>query len=156
MKREKDPNPVAAVNRTARHEYAILETFEAGMALKGCEVKSIRAGGVNLKEGYAHVIRGELFLEGVHVSPYEYSSQPLEPIRSRKLLMHRREIHKIDSEIKLKGLTLVPLKLYFKNGRAKLELGLAKGKKAFDKRESIKKREVARELARASAKRVKR
>ena len=140
-----------AVNRSARHEFFILEKYEAGMELKGSEVKSLRDGGLNLKEGYAHVSRGEMFLEGVHIQPYEHASFKLDPVRSRKLLMHRREIRRIEEEVRRKGLTLIPLQVYFKHGRAKVELGLAKGKKAFDKREAIKKREAERAMRRGAA-----
>ncbi|MFH1262289.1 MAG: SsrA-binding protein SmpB [Pseudomonadota bacterium] len=136
-------------NRQARHNYFILETYEAGIELKGSEVKSLREGGVQLKEGYAHVENGEMFLEGVHISPYSHSrKEEAQPVRTRRLLMHRREIHRIHAELQQKRLTLVPLRIYFKNGRAKLELGLAKGKKTFDKRASIKERELRRSLER--------
>ena len=149
MKAEKKPRErAAAENRSARHDFFILETVEAGIELKGSEVKSIRAGGVSLKEGYAHVDRGEVFLEGVHIAPYEYASAPLNPLRTRRLLLHRREIHRLGADLKERRLTLVPLRVYFKKGKAKVELGLAKGKKAHDKREAIKAREVRRELER--------
>jgi SsrA-binding protein len=138
-----------AENRSARHEFFILESVEAGVELMGSEVKSIRAGGISLKEGYAHIVRGELFLEGVHISPYEYASSVTDPLRSRRLLMHRREINRLDADMKQRRLTLVPLRVYFKNGRAKLELGLARGKKTHDKRAAVKERESRRELDRA-------
>jgi len=147
---EKSNDPVVAFNRQARHEYKILETFEAGMELKGSEIKSIREGAINLKEGYAHVVNGELFLEGVHISPYlQANLMNHEPVRTRRLLMHRREIDHLQAETQLKRLTLIPLKVFFKNGRAKIEIGLAQGKKFQDKREDIKKRETKRLLDRA-------
>ncbi len=139
-----------AVNRQARFEFFISETFEAGIELLGSEVKSIRDGGVNLKEGFAHIERNQLVLEGVHISPYSHANQQNHaPIRTRRLLLHRREIDRIAAELSQKGLTLVPLRLYFKNGWAKIELGLAKGKKLHDKRESIKKDEARRTMDRA-------
>jgi len=148
-KDEKKSTSAVSKNRVARHDYHILETYEAGLLLKGSEVKSLRAGGINLKEGYAHVMRNELFLEGVHISPYDHSGTTGHPpVRSRKLLMHKREIDRIAQEIHLKGLTLVPLQIYFKKGYAKIELGLAKGKKVHDKRDDIKKREIQRKLDR--------
>ena len=141
---------IVAVNRHARHDFFIVETFEAGMELKGSEVKSIRNGEINLKEGYAHIKRNQLYLEGVHVKPYKYSSVATqEPVRSRRLLMHRKEIDRLDLETHAKRLTLVPLRVYFKKGRAKIELGLAKGKKAQDKRQSIKKADAQRDIDRA-------
>lgn len=141
---------IIATNRYARHEFFILETFEAGMELKGSEVKSLRQGGVTLKEGYAHVRNGEIYLEGVHVTPYEYAHHTnLLPVRSRRLLLNRSEIKKISDETSQKRLTIVPLKLYFKRGRAKIEIGLAKGKKLYDKRDSIKQREQTRIMDRA-------
>jgi SsrA-binding protein len=136
-------------NRAARHNFFILETFEAGIELQGSEVKSLRDGAVQLKEGYAHVVEGELFLEGVHITPYSHArKEEVIPTRSRKLLMHRREIRRIHAELQQKRLTLVPLRIYFKKGRAKLELGLAKGKKAYDKRATLKERESKRSLER--------
>jgi SsrA-binding protein len=142
-----------AVNRQARHDYYILEAFEAGIVLQGGEVKSIREGTVALKEGYAHVSGGELYLEGVHITPYSYAKvTPPPAVRSRKLLMHRREINRIQSQLAEKKLTLVPLRVYFKNGRAKVEIGLAKGKKLHDKRASIKEKELKRTVDRAERK----
>ncbi len=144
---------VVAENRQARHNFSILEIFEAGVELKGSEVKSIRKGNVQLKEGYAHVRNGELYLEGVHVNPYKFSSHSgLEAVRKRKLLMHKREIVRIHAELSQNRYTLVPLRVYFKDGRAKVELGLAKGKKLYDKRAALKKRETERLVARAQRK----
>ncbi|MGH7859419.1 MAG: SsrA-binding protein SmpB [Candidatus Binatia bacterium] len=141
---------VVTVNRKARHDYEILETYEAGMVLAGSEVKSLRAGRANLKDSYARVDRGEVFLWNAHISPYAAASQfGHEPERTRKLLLRREEIDKLAGKVNERGLTLVPLKIYFKNGRAKVELGLGRGKKAYDKRESIRHREMQRETDRA-------
>ncbi|HHP7231255.1 MAG TPA: SsrA-binding protein SmpB [Xenococcaceae cyanobacterium] len=138
-------------NRQARYLYEILETYEAGIQLVGTEVKSIRQGRVNLRDGYCLIRNGEAMLVNVHISPYnsvgEYFNH--EPRRDRKLLLHRREISRLVGQIEQKGLTLVPLKMYFKNGWIKVSIGLAKGKKLHDKRESIKRREDQREMARA-------
>jgi len=140
---------VISVNRKARHNFFIEEVIEAGIELKGSEVKSIRLGAINLKEGYAHVREGEIYLEGVHINPYEYANQMNhDPLRPRRLLLHRREINHLEREVKQKRLTLVPLRIYFKRGRAKIEIGLGKGKKLYDKRESVRKAEVKRELDR--------
>jgi SsrA-binding protein len=136
-------------NRKARHEYEIQETFEAGLVLTGPEVKSLRLGRANLKDGYARAQGGEFFLHEVHISPYENS--PLveqDPTRRRKLLLHRQEIKKLTGKIIEKGLTLVPLRIYFRKGKVKVELALAKGKKLYDKRESIRKRDIEREAER--------
>jgi SsrA-binding protein len=152
-KASSEPHPIA-VNRQARHEYHILEVLEAGLELKGSEVKSIRDGGINLKEGYAHVEKGEVFLEGVHIRPYSHTSdQQLNPTRSRKLLLHRKQINRLLVETQQKRLTLIPLKVYFRHGRAKVEIGVAKGKRAYDKREAIRRRESDRDLDRLHRKR---
>lgn len=144
---------VVADNRKARHDFFILDTYEAGIELRGSEVKSLRSGRVQLKEGYAHVRGPELFLEGVHITPYQHAAYGApSAVRSRRLLMHRKEIDRIHAELQQKRLTLVPLKLYFKKGKAKLQLGLAKGKKIHDKRESIKERESQRLLQRTHRK----
>ena len=137
-------------NRKARHDYDILETFEAGLVLTGSEVKSLRAGRVNLKDSFARVDRGEAFLVNAHVSPYAAASRfGHEPERARKLLLHRAEIDKLTGRIQERGLTLVPLKIYFKNGRAKVLLGVGRGRRVYDKREAIKRREMEREADRA-------
>ncbi len=138
-------------NRQARYLYEILETYEAGVELKGTEVKSCRAGKVNLRDGYALIRKGEAWLLNVHISPYQASAQFFnhEPRRSRKLLLHRKEINKLIGKIEQKGLTLVPLKMYFKGGLVKLTIGLGKGKKVHDKRETVKRRQDQREMARA-------
>jgi len=138
-------------NRKARHDYEILETFEAGMVLTGSEVKSLRAGRANLKDSYARIDRDEAFLLNAHISPYAAASHfGHEPERNRKLLLHRSEIDKLNGRIQERGLTVIPLKIYFKNGRAKVLIGVGRGKKAYDKRESIKEREMRREADRAT------
>ncbi len=138
-------------NRQARYLYEILETNEAGIELVGTEVKSIREGKVNLRDGHALIRNGEAWLLNAHISPYQASGQYFnhEPRRTRKLLLHRREISKLIGQVEQKGLTLVPLKMYFKRGWVKVSIGLAKGKKIHDKRESIKRRQDQRDMARA-------
>ena len=137
-------------NRRARHDYHILEHYEAGIALQGTEVKSIRAGQITLKDSYAEVDGGELFLIGVHIAPYEQGNiYNHDPERRRKLLMHKREIVRIGHTIAEKGFTLVPLRVYFKDGRAKVELGLCRGKHTIDKRQTLRKREQDRDVDRA-------
>jgi SsrA-binding protein len=140
------------VNRRAFHEYHIDDRVEAGLALVGSEVKSLRDGRVNLKDAYARFVGDELYLIGVHISPYGPASQfGHEPERHRKLLLHRREIDKLRGKIKERGLTLIPLRLYWVRGRAKAELGLGRGKKLHDKREAIRERSEKREVDRAMA-----
>jgi SsrA-binding protein len=137
-------------NRKAFHDYEIIERHEAGMVLVGTEVKSLRDGRCNLKDSYARVDGGELILHGTHISPYEPGNRNNhEPERPRKLLMHKREIYKLAAEVGRKGMTLVPLSVYFKSGRAKVEIGLAKGKAEYDKRDTLKKREASRDVAQA-------
>lgn len=142
---------VVATNRKARYDYFIEETFEAGIVLKGTEVKSLRAGRVQLRDSYARVEGGEVFLHNAHISPYEYGNRwNHEPLRVRKLLMRREQIRRLLGKTKEQGLTLIPLELYFTpRGRAKLALAVARGKKQWDKREAIARREVEREIARA-------
>ena len=141
---------VVATNRRARHEYEILETFEAGLVLRGTEVKSLRTGQVNFKDSYATVRNSELWLLGCHISPYSHGTDANhDPERDRKLLLHRREITRLTGKIAERGLTVVPLKLYFKAGRAKIEIGLARGKKLHDKRASLRERETRREMDKA-------
>jgi SsrA-binding protein len=136
-----------ATNRRARHEYEILETVEAGLVLRGTEVKSLRDGLVNFKDSYASVRNGEGWLLGCHISPYSHGTDANhEAERDRKLLLHKREISRLSGKISERGLTLVPLRLYFKEGRAKVELGLARGKKLHDKRAALREREVRREM----------
>ncbi len=139
-----------AVNRKAYHDYHIQESFEAGIVLKGSEIKSIRAGKVNLSDAYARPENGELWLYNSHIASYDAASYNThEPIRPRKLLLHRKEIDILASKVMQKSLTLVPLKLYIKHGVAKVELGVAKGKKVYDKRETIARRDAEREIERA-------
>lgn len=142
---------LVATNRKAHHDYFIEERFEAGIVLKGTEVKSLRDRRVNLQDSYAAVKEGEVFLHHCHISPYSHGNMMNhDPIRTRKLLLHRKEINKLLGKTKQKGLTLIPLRIYFSDqGRAKVELGLAKGKKQHDRRESIKTREAGREVERA-------
>lgn len=143
---------VVATNREAYHNYHILETHECGIALTGTEVKSIREGRCNLKDGYGQIRQGEAWLLNVHISPYSHGNRENhEPLRSRKLLLHKREILKLASKAQEKGLTLVATRMYFKNGRIKVELAVAKGKKLYDKRETERRREADRE-ARATLK----
>jgi len=147
---KKSGDRLVTENRKARHDYEILETFEAGMVLTGSEVKSLRAGRANLKDSYARIDRGEAFLLNAHISPYAAASHfGHEPERNRKLLLHRSEIDKLNGRIQERGLTVIPLKIYFKNGRAKVLIGVGRGKKSYDKRESIKKREMERDADRA-------
>ena len=142
---------VVATNRRARHEYEILETLEAGLVLRGTEVKSLRDGQVNFKDSYATVRNGEAWLRGCHISPYSHGTDANhEPERDRKLLLHKREITRIVGKTAEKGLTVVPLKLYFKGGRIKIELGLARGKKLHDKRATLRERETRREMEKAA------
>jgi SsrA-binding protein len=138
------------VNRKARFDYNIEETYEAGIMLTGGEVKSLREGHANLKDSYGRVDRGEMFLLNAHISDYKPAHYfNGEPTRTRKLLMHKKEILRLMGKVQEQGLTLVPLRLYFKKGRAKVELALARGKKSYDKRATIREREVKRDLARA-------
>ncbi len=144
---------VVASNRRARHDYDILETYECGIVLTGSEVKSIRDGKIQLKDSYARVVDGEMWLYGVHVSPYAYAhgANAHDPDRSRKLLLHRGEIDELTGRTQQESLTLVPLAVYFKDGKAKIELGLAKGRHHYDKRQAIAKRDADREAERAMA-----
>ena len=149
MVREKGQKFVAQ-NKKARHDYHIEDTWEAGLVLMGTEVKSLRAGKASIKEAWAQVKQGELWLEGMNITPYEQGNRyNHDPVRTRKLLLHRREIEKLIGAVEQRGLTLVPLELYFKNGRAKVALALGKGKKQHDKREAIKRKIQEREVARA-------
>ena len=137
-------------NRRARHDYQVLDTFEAGIELRGTEVKSLRAGQMTLKDCYADIQQGQMFLVGAHINPYEQGNiYNHDPERPRKLLMHKAEIERLGSQIAEKGLTLIPLRVYFKNGRAKVELGLCRGKQTHDKRATIREREAKREMDRA-------
>lgn len=135
-------------NKKAYHDYFILETYEAGIVLQGTEIKSIRVNGANIKDSYAIVKNGEVFLLNMHISHYEQGNIfNHDETRTRKLLLNKKEIKKINDKITLEGHTLIPLKLYFKGGKAKILIGVAKGKKNFDKRETIKERDIKRELA---------
>lgn len=150
-----DEFKVLATNRKAFHDYFVEETFEAGIALTGTEIKSVRAGAVNLRDAFAQVRNGELWLENVHVSPYEAGNRfNVNPYRTRKLLMHRKEINRLMGRVKEKGLTIVPLRMYLKKNRAKVEIALVKGKRQYDKRETISKRDAGREIERAIKERV--
>jgi len=140
-----------ARNRRARHDYDILEVYECGIALKGAEVKSLRLGQASLQDAYARIDDGELWLLGAHLAPYEYASGfgRFEPVRPRKLLLHRKQIDEIAGRVAQKSLTLVPLSIYFKDGRAKVELALARGRRLYDKRHAIAERDATREAQRA-------
>ena len=141
---------VVATNRRARRNYTIVDTFEAGLVLVGSEVKSIRAGRVELKDSYGDIRRGEAWLVGSHISPYDFAMDGgHEPERERKLLLHRREIDRISGALAEKGLTLIPLQVYLKDGKAKVEVALAKGRSTIDKRQNIREREHKREMERA-------
>ena len=139
------------VNRKALHDYFVEDTYEAGIVLTGTEIKSIRAGKVQLRDSYARTEGGEVWLHNMHISPYEQSGEFFnhEPTRSRKLLLHRNEIAGLIGKAQTKGLTLIPLRLYFKGGRAKIELALARGKRSYDKREALAERDAQREIERA-------
>jgi len=147
---EKDPIKIIAVNRKARHDFFIEDEYEAGMVLKGTEVKSLRLGKVNLKDSYARIKDGEVFVYQMHIGPYPFAYyENHDPLRARKLLLHRQEIKRIYAKVNEKGHTLVPLKIYFKAGKVKLSLALAKGKRQYDKREAIRSRDEKRDLDRA-------
>lgn len=152
----RDPSPPierkksVARNPKATHDYHILDTWESGIVLTGTEVKSLRGGKASIKEAYARVRRGEIFLEGMNITPYEQGNRyNHDPVRTRKLLLHRKEIEKLIGAVEQQGLTLIPLELYFKNGRAKVVLALGRGKKQHDKRQDLKRRVAEREAARA-------
>lgn len=152
MAQEKPPatEKVVAQNRRASHDYLIVDTFEAGLVLKGTEVKSLRTGRASLAEAYATVEHGEVFIRQLHIPPYEQGNRwNTDPIRARKLLLHRRQIDTLAEAVEQKGQTLVPLKLYFSRGRAKVLIGIGKGKKRYDKRHALAERDADREIARA-------
>ena len=141
---------IVATNPTARHNYTIEDTYEAGIVLTGTEIKSIKQGKVNLKDSYANIKNGEVFIYGMHVSPYEFGNiYNKDPLRTRKLLLNRREINKLTGLIKQKGLTLVPISLYFSGHFVKVELGVGKGKKLYDKRQDIAKKDAERRIQKA-------
>jgi SsrA-binding protein len=146
----KEGRASVARNPKATHDYHILETWEAGLVLTGTEVKSLRSGKASIKEGFARIANGEVFLEGVNITPYEQGNRyNHDPVRSRKLLLRRREIERLIGAVEQKGLTLVPLELYFRNGVAKVTLALGRGKKLHDRRDDIRRREADRDMARA-------
>ena len=145
---------VVARNRKARHDYEILDTFECGIVLQGSEVKSLRDAQIELKDAYADLRDGEVWLERAHIAPYGFAAGGgHDPERSRKLLLHRREIERLIGKINEEGLTLVPLQVYFKNGKAKVEIALAKGRRTYDKRQKIRERMEKREMDRARSRR---
>lgn len=147
---------VIANNKKARHEYFIDEIYEAGLVLTGTEIKSIRNGKVSIKEAYAKIINGEVLILGMNISPYEQGNRfNVDPLRPRKLLLHRREINKLIGKIKVGGVTLIPLRIYLNDrGRAKIEIAVARGKKLYDKRDTIAKRDTERKMQRAMKKQV--
>lgn len=150
-KKETDQKPiqVISVNRQAYHDYTVERTIEAGISLVGTEIKSIREGHIQLRGAYAMARKGEIWLENAHIAVYEHGNRfNHDPMRNRKLLLHRREIEQLLSKVATKGLTLIPLKLYLKGGKAKVELGLCRGKKLYDKREAIAERDVKRDIER--------
>lgn len=150
MAARKEEIKVVTENRKARHDYHIEETYEAGMVLTGTEVKSLRAGRANLRDSFAEIRNGEIYLQGSHISPYQHGNRfNHDPYRARKLLMHRHEINRLIGRVREKGYTLVPLKLYFRKGYAKVELALARGKRFYDKREAIAERDARRRIDRA-------
>lgn len=141
---------ILAQNRKARHDYFILDTYEAGIVLVGTEVKSLRQGKANLKDSYASISKGEVFVEGMHISAYEQGNIfNVDPMRKRKLLLNKSEIRKLERELSVNGNTLIPLKLYLKNGKVKLELAVAKGKKLYDKRDTMAKKDAQRKIEQA-------
>lgn len=150
MPAEKEAVKLAAQNKKAYHDYFVEETYEAGIELFGTEVKSIRAGTVNMKDSYCVIEQGELYATAIHISPYEKGNVfNKDPLRDRRLLMHKKEILKLLGLVTQDGLTLVPLKMYFKGSRVKVEIGLCKGKKLYDKRDSLAKKEAGRDIERA-------
>lgn len=152
MAEQSTEGKIVATNRKAFHDYFIMETYEAGIALKGTEVKSLRQGEANLRDSYGIIKEGEVWLLGLHISPFEKGNlNNHDPKRDRKLLMHKGEIRRLVGKIAQKGHSLIPLKIYFKQNIAKVEIAVARGKKAYDKREAIMKREVERELQRKYA-----
>lgn len=139
-----------AQNKKAYHDYTILDTYEAGIVLKGTEIKAVRQGKINLKDGFVKIQNGEAYLWNVHISPYDQGNLfNHDPLRSRKLLLHKKQLQKLIGELKVQGITLIPLKVYLKDGFAKVLVGLAKGKKQYDKREDLKRKEQKREIERS-------
>ncbi|WP_225049162.1 SsrA-binding protein SmpB [Lacticaseibacillus kribbianus] len=149
-KMQPKPDNLLAQNKKARHDYNILDTYEAGIALTGTEIKSVRAGKVNLKDGFARVRNNEAWLENVNISPFAQGNQfNADPMRNRKLLLHKKEIKKLVEATDQQGLTIVPLRMYLKHGYAKVLIGVAQGKKLYDKREALKQKDQKRDIARA-------
>lgn len=148
MKTKNKREPFKIENRKAKHEYAILQSFDCGIILKGSEIKSIRKGDVNISSAYCYLSNGQVIIKGMHISEWKDSVTPHDPLRDRVLLLKKSEIEKIAKEVKTAGITLIPTLLYEKRNKAKMIIGLAKGKKLWDKRESIKKRDVERDLRR--------
>lgn len=147
---EKKENSTVAQNKKAYHDYFVLEEYEAGIELFGTEIKSIRQGKLNLKDSWCNVIEGEIFVNGMHISPYDHGNIfNRDPLRVRKLLMHKKEINRLFGTVKQDGLSLIPLSVYFKKGRAKVKVGLCKGKKLYDKRDVAAKKDAARNIERA-------
>ena len=147
---EKDEIKVAAQNKKAYHDYFVLEEYEAGIELFGTEIKSIRQGKLNLKDSWCNIVDGEIFVNGMHISPYDHGNIfNRDPMRVRKLLMHKREINKLFGTVKQDGLSLIPLSVYFKKGRAKVKVGLCKGKKLYYKRDAAARKDAARNIERA-------
>ncbi|HHA5462197.1 SsrA-binding protein SmpB [Enterococcus faecium] len=145
----KGEGKLIAQNKKARHDYSIIDTMEAGMVLQGTEIKSIRNSRINLKDGFIRVCNGEAFLHNVHISPYEQGNIfNHDPLRTRKLLLHKKQIIRLENELKNTGITVVPLKVYIRNGYAKVLIGLAKGKKSYDKREDLKRKDIDRQIDR--------
>ncbi len=145
----KGEGKLIAQNKKARHDYSIIDTMEAGMVLQGTEIKSIRNSRINLKDGFIRVHNGEAFLHNVHISPYEQGNIfNHDPLRTRKLLLHKKQIVRLENELKNTGITVVPLKVYIRNGYAKVLIGLAKGKKSYDKREDLKRKDIDRQIDR--------
>ncbi|WP_271005044.1 SsrA-binding protein SmpB [Listeria seeligeri] len=146
----KGDGKLVAQNKKARHDYAIEETFEAGIVLQGTEIKSVRNARVNLKDSYARIDKGEIFLHNMHISPYEQGNRyNHDPLRTRKLLLHKKQISRLIGETKESGYSIVPLKMYIKDGYAKVLIGLARGKKKYDKRQDLKQKEAKRDIERA-------
>lgn len=152
VQQEEAGEKAVATNRKARHEYAVLDSVEAGLVLTGTEVKSLRQGNANIAEGFARITKGEVWLEGMHVSPYEQGSYAnVDPLRIRKLLLHKKEIRRLIARTQEPGVTLIPLRVYFKKGTAKVQLGICKGKREYDRRQDIARREIERDLKRTYA-----
>ncbi len=148
-KEKRKRKPPGYINRKAFRSYTVLERVEAGIALQGHEVKSIREGGLNLRDAFCEIVEGEAWLVDLHISPYSHSSdRTIDPLRRRRLLMHRREIRKLDTKVRERGFTLIPLKFYFKQGKVKVEIGLCKGKRLYDHKQDVADRDAKRDMER--------